>query len=62
MGLSMMQIAGLIIAIIAIINITSLVMTFLGVGIESYASYLIWIVAILLFYGILPHEPVNYFS
>ena len=58
----MMQIAGLIIAIIAIINITSLVMTFLGVGIESYASYLIWIVAILLFYGILPHEPVNYFS
>tara|TARA_B110000858_G_scaffold152751_1_gene174068 strand:+ start:622 stop:810 length:189 start_codon:yes stop_codon:yes gene_type:complete len=62
MGMSMMQIAGILIAIIAIVNITSLIMNFLGVSIESYASYLIWIVAMLLFYGILPHEPVNYFT
>jgi len=57
----MLHIAGILIAIIAIVNITSMVMTFLGVGIESYASYLIWIIAILLFFAILPSEPTNYF-
>ena len=62
MTMSMLHIAGIIIAIIAIVNITSLVMTFLGVGIESYGSYLIWIVAILLFFAILPGEPTNYFT
>jgi hypothetical protein len=62
MGMSMLHIAGIIIAIIAIVNITSLVMTFLGVGIESYASYLLWIVAVLLLFAILPSEPINYFS
>tara|TARA_B110000285_G_scaffold194534_1_gene224238 strand:+ start:140 stop:328 length:189 start_codon:yes stop_codon:yes gene_type:complete len=62
MTMSMMQIAAIIVAIIAIINITSLVMNFLGVGIESYASYLIWIVAIIIFFAILPRKPVNYFD
>ena len=62
MGMSMMHIAGIVIAIIAIVNITSMVMTFLGVGIESYASYLLWIVAILLLFAILPSEPTNYFA
>jgi|TARA_B110000285_G_scaffold113055_1_gene128317 hypothetical protein len=61
MAISMLHIAGILIAIIAIVNITSMVMTFLGVGIESYASYLIWIIAILLFFAILPSEPTNYF-
>ena len=51
MAISMLHIAGILIAIIAIVNITSMVMTFLGVGIESYASYLIWIIAILLFFA-----------
>jgi len=62
MGMSMLHIVGIIISIIAIVNITSLVMTFLGVGIESYASYLLWIVAVLLLFAILPSEPINYFS
>lgn len=61
MALNMLQIAGVLIAIIALVNITSIVMTFLGIGIESYASYLIWIIAILLFFAILPSEPTNYF-
>jgi len=61
MAISMLHIAGILIAIIAIVNITSMVMTFLGVGIESYASYLIWIIAILLFFAILPSKPTNYF-
>ena len=61
MAISMLHIVGILIAIIAIVNITSMVMTFLGVGIESYASYLIWIIAILLFFVILPSKPTNYF-
>ena len=48
MGVSMLQLGGMIIAIIALINITTMVMNFMGVSVEFYASYLIWIVAILL--------------
>ena len=56
-----MNIAGIIIAIIAINYITTLVMTFMGIKLQFYASYLLWIVAILLFWGFLP-GPVNYFD
>ena len=56
-----MNIAGIIIAIIAINYITTLVMTFMGIELEFYGSYLLWIVAILLFWGVLP-GPVNYFE
>ena len=62
MGVSMLQLGGMIIAIIAIINITTMVMNFMGVSVEFYASYLIWIVAILLFFSILPTQSTNYFS
>ena len=62
MAVSMLHIAGIVIAIIAIVNITALVMTFLGVGVESYASYLLWTVAVLLLFAILPSESTNYFS
>jgi len=59
--MSMMNIACIIIAIIAINYITTLVMTFMGIEIQFYGSYLLWIVAILLFWGFLP-GPVNYFE
>jgi hypothetical protein len=59
--MSMMNIAGIIIAIIAINYITTLVMTFMGIKLQFYASYLLWVVAILLFWGFLP-GPVNYFD
>jgi hypothetical protein len=62
MGVSMLQLGGMIIAIIAIINITTMVMNFMGVSVEFYASYLIWIVAILLFFCVLPTQSTNYFS
>ncbi len=52
----MLQLGLLIIAIIAFINITSLVMSFLGIGIESYANYLIWVVALMIFYIVLPKK------
>lgn len=59
--MSITNIACIIIAIIAINYITTLVMTFMGIEIQFYGSYLLWIVAILLFWGFLP-GPVNYFE
>lgn len=52
----MLQIGLFIIAILAIINITSIVMSFLGIGIESYANYLIWVVVLMIFYIVLPNK------
>jgi len=53
---TMLQIGLFIIAILAIINITSIVMSFLGIGIESYANYLIWVVVLMIFYIVLPNK------
>ena len=59
--MNMMTIAGIFIAILAINYIVTLVMNFLGIQLQFYGSYLLWIFAILLFWGFLP-EPVNYFE
>lgn len=59
--MNMMNIAGILIAIIAINYIVSLVMNFLGVELQFYGSYLLWIFAILIFWAVLP-GPVNYFK
>jgi len=56
-----MNIAVIIIAIIAINYIVTMVMNFLGVGVEVYGSYLLWIFALILFWGILPGQD-NYFN
>jgi hypothetical protein len=56
-----MNIAGIIIAMIAINYIIILVITFMGIKLDFYASYLLWVVAILLFWMFLP-GPVNYFD
>jgi len=56
-----MNIAGILIAIVAINYIVTLVMTFLGIELQFYGSYLLWIFAVLLFWGFLP-GPVNYFE
>ena len=56
-----MNIAVIFIAIIAINYIVTMVMNFLGIGIEVYSSYLLWIFAIILFWGFLPGS-VNYFE
>jgi hypothetical protein len=59
--MNMMNIAGILIAIIAINYIVTLVMSFLGIELQFYGSYLLWVFAILLFWGFLP-GPVNYFE
>jgi len=58
----MLQLGGMIIVIIAIINITTMVMNFMGVSVEFYASYLMWIIAIILFFSVLPNQSTNYFT
>lgn len=57
----MTTIAYILIAIIAINYLISLIMTFLGIEVQFYGSYLLWVFAIVLFWGFLP-EPENYFS
>ena len=53
---------GLILLSIIIINyIVTAIMNFLGVSIVSYMGYLIWFLALILFWAILPKQP-NYFS
>jgi hypothetical protein len=59
--MKMTTIAYILIAIIAINYLISLIMTFLGVEVQFYGSYLLWVFAIVLFWGFLP-EPENYFS
>jgi hypothetical protein len=59
--MTMMNIATIIIAILAINYIVSMTMNFLGIGIQVYGSYMLWIFAIILFWGFLP-QPTNYFE
>lgn len=59
--MNMMNIAVIFIAIIAINYIVTMVMNFLGVELQFYGSYLLWLFAIILFWGFLP-GPINYFD
>lgn len=59
--MKMTTIAYILIAIIAINYLISIIMTFLGVDVQFYGSYLLWFFALVLFWGFLP-EPVNYFG
>jgi hypothetical protein len=53
---------GMILLSIVIINyIVTAIMDFLGVSIVSYMGYLIWFLALILLWAILPKER-NYFS
>lgn len=53
---------GMILLSIIIINyIVTAIMDFLGVSIVSYMGYLIWFLALILLWAILPEEK-NYFS
>jgi len=58
--MNMIHIGIVLIAIIAIIQIVTMVMNFLGVDIQFYGSYLLWIIAIILLWSILPQSE-NYF-
>ena len=49
MNMSMMNIALIFISIIAVNQIVTMVMNFLGVEIQFYGSYLLWFFAIILF-------------
>jgi hypothetical protein len=59
--MNMINVALIFIAIIVINQIVTMVMNFLGVEIQFYGSYLLWIFAIILFWGFLPKQ-INYFE
>jgi len=57
----MTTIAYILIGAIVMNYLVSLIMQFLGVEVQFYGSYLLWILALLLFWGFLPENP-NYFE
>lgn len=59
--MKMATVAVIILSIFAINYVVTMVMNFLGVELQFYGSYLIWLIVLLIFWGVLP-EPVNYFS
>jgi hypothetical protein len=59
--MNMIHIAMIFVAIVAINIIVTSVMNFLGVELQSYGSYLLWLFAIIIFWGFLPGQT-NYFS
>lgn len=59
--MNLYTIFGILVAIIVVNKIVTSIMDFLGIQIEMYYGYLLWFIAILLFYGFLP-GPVSYFS
>jgi hypothetical protein len=59
--MNLYTIFGILLAIILVNKIVTSIMDFLGIQIEMYYGYLLWFIAILLFYGFLP-GPVSYFS
>jgi len=59
--MNMYGILGILIAIIVANKVITSIMDFLGIQMEIYYGYLLWFIAIILFYGFLP-EPVDYFS
>jgi len=59
--MKMTTIAYILIGAIVMNYLVSLIMQFLGVEVQFYGSYLLWILALLLFWGFLPENP-NYFE
>ena len=59
--MNLYTIFGILLAIILVNKIVTSIMDFLGIQIEMFYGYLLWFIAILLFYGFLP-GPVSYFS
>ena len=50
-----------IIGIILFINIVTLFFNFFGIQISSYINFLMWFLALVLFYFILPKQKENFF-
>ena len=50
-----------IIGVLALYYIITTIMDFLGVPIVFYSSYLMWFIALIIFWGVIP-KPENYFT
>lgn len=51
----------MIISIIILINIITTIFNFIGFDFSSYGNYLIWIVAVIIFFFILPKKKGVFF-
>jgi len=59
--MNMFQIVALIIGLFAVYNITNLIFRFMGVSIQTYGTYILWFMAIIVFFVILP-TPKKFFE
>ncbi len=51
----------MIISIILLVNIVAVLFNFLGVSFSSYGNYLVWFIAVVVFYFILPKKSGLFF-
>ncbi len=49
------------ISVILLVNIVALLFNFLGVKFSSYGNYLVWFVALVIFYFVLPKKSGLFF-
>lgn len=56
------QIAAMIVVICALFYIMSTLFTFLDIGFNQYGVYLLWFVALAIFFFILPKSKANIFA
>jgi hypothetical protein len=59
--MNLYSIFGILIAIVLVNKVVLTVMDFLGVPLDIYNGYLLWFIALILFYGLLP-QSTDYFS
>jgi len=57
----MTTIGMILLVIVLLYYVVSMTMNFLGINIEFYGSYLLWFIALILFWGFLPGEE-KFFS
>jgi hypothetical protein len=60
--MQMPRIVYVIISIILMVTVGQAISTFFGIEFNTYGPYLLWFVAVALFYGILPAQRGSIFS
>lgn len=58
--MNLLKIFGILVGIFLIYYITSLVMVFLGVKIQPYNIYFLYILALIIFWAIIPNQEKIY--
>jgi hypothetical protein len=59
--MSLTSIVYMTIFIVLIVNIAALLFNFFGINFSSYSNYLLWIIALIIFFMLLPKNKGNIF-